>query len=133
MASRGIERACREDVTYKLISAMRVPDHSTIAEFRRRHERALGELFTAFARTFVASIEITPTSTRPASSHSASTRPLLFRLGAEAREIASRDSKVVELGSGDDRLELAQQFSSTVVRADARTVPLAFVTLRSAS
>ena len=46
-SSRGIERACREDVVYKLITAMRVPDHSTIAEFRRRHERALGELFTA--------------------------------------------------------------------------------------
>jgi hypothetical protein len=46
-SSRGIERACREDVTYKLIIAMRVPDHSTIAEFRRRHERALAELFTA--------------------------------------------------------------------------------------
>jgi transposase len=45
-SSRGIERACREDVTYKLITAMRVPDHSTIAEFRRRHETALGELFT---------------------------------------------------------------------------------------
>jgi transposase len=45
-SSRGIERACREDVVYKLITAMRVPDHSTIAEFRRRHERALGELFT---------------------------------------------------------------------------------------
>jgi transposase len=45
-SSRGIERACREDVTYKLITAMRVPDHSTIAEFRRRHERELGELFT---------------------------------------------------------------------------------------
>lgn len=45
-SSRGIERACREDVTYKLITAMRVPDHSTIAEFRRRHEQALGELFT---------------------------------------------------------------------------------------
>lgn len=46
-SSRGIERACREDVTYKLITAMRVPDHSTIAEFRRRHEPALGELFTS--------------------------------------------------------------------------------------
>jgi transposase len=46
-SSRGIERACREDVTYKLITAMRVPDHSTIADFRRRHETALGELFTA--------------------------------------------------------------------------------------
>jgi transposase len=46
-SSRGIERACREDVTYKLITAMAIPDHSTIAEFRRRHEKALGELFTA--------------------------------------------------------------------------------------
>ena len=46
-SSRGIERACREDVTYKLITAMRVPDHSTIADFRRRHEKALGELFTS--------------------------------------------------------------------------------------
>lgn len=46
-SSRGIERACREDLTYKLITAMRAPDHSTISEFRRRHERALGELFTA--------------------------------------------------------------------------------------
>jgi transposase len=45
-SSRGIERACREDVTYKVITAMRVPDHSTIAEFRRRHETALSELFT---------------------------------------------------------------------------------------
>ena len=46
-SSRGIERACREDVVYKLITAMRVPDHSTIAEFRRRHERAISELFSA--------------------------------------------------------------------------------------
>ena len=45
-SSRGIERACREDVVFKLVTAMRVPDHSTIAEFRRRHEIALGELFT---------------------------------------------------------------------------------------
>src|ERR1700733_12036414 len=44
-SSRGIERACREDVVYKLITAMEVPDHSTIAEFRRRHQAALGELF----------------------------------------------------------------------------------------
>src|SRR3989440_12616926 len=44
-SSRGIERACREDVTYKVITAMRVPDHSTIAEFRRRHETDIEELF----------------------------------------------------------------------------------------
>ena len=34
-------------MTYKLITAMRVPDHSTVADFRRRHERALGVLFTS--------------------------------------------------------------------------------------
>jgi transposase len=44
-SSRGIERECLEDVAYKLITTMRIPDHSTIAEFRRRHEIELGELF----------------------------------------------------------------------------------------
>ena len=44
-SSRGIERACWEDVAYKVITGMRTPDHSTIAEFRRRHEAEIGELF----------------------------------------------------------------------------------------
>ena len=44
-SSRAIERACWEDVAFKVIAAMATPDHSTIAEFRRRHETALGELF----------------------------------------------------------------------------------------
>ena len=45
-SSRGIERKCREDVAFMVICAMRVPDHSMIAEFRRRHETALAGLFT---------------------------------------------------------------------------------------
>ena len=44
-SSRGIERACWEDVAYKVITGMRTPDHSTIAEFRRRHETEIAELF----------------------------------------------------------------------------------------
>jgi transposase len=44
-SSRGIERECLEDVGYRVIAANRVPDHSTIAEFRKRHEVALAELF----------------------------------------------------------------------------------------
>src|SRR6201986_4179971 len=44
-SSRGIERACWEDVAFKVITSMRVPDHSTIAEFRRRHEVEIAELF----------------------------------------------------------------------------------------
>ena len=44
-SSRGIERSCWEDVAYKVITGMRTPDHSTIAEFRRRHEPEIAELF----------------------------------------------------------------------------------------
>jgi transposase len=45
-SSRGIERACVEDVAYRVIAANHKPDHSTIAEFRKRHEDAIAGLFT---------------------------------------------------------------------------------------
>jgi transposase len=52
-SSRGIERACWEDVAYKVIAGMREPDHSTIAEFRRRHKAEIAELASC-ARPFAA-------------------------------------------------------------------------------
>lgn len=44
-SSRGIERACLEDVAVRVIAANQRPDHSTIARFRARHEDALAALF----------------------------------------------------------------------------------------
>jgi transposase len=44
-SSRAIERHCRQDVAYRVITANRVPDHATIARFVARHEAALAELF----------------------------------------------------------------------------------------
>ena len=44
-SSRRIERRCREDVAFRVITANQAPDHATIARFRVRHERALGQLF----------------------------------------------------------------------------------------
>ena len=44
-SSRRIERACFEDVAFRVIACQRTPDHSTIAEFRRRHELDIAELF----------------------------------------------------------------------------------------
>ncbi len=44
-SSRAIERACVEDIAYRVIAANEVPDHTTIARFRQRHEAAIGELF----------------------------------------------------------------------------------------
>jgi transposase len=44
-SSRRIERRCLEDVAVRVITANQAPDHTTIARFRQRHERPLGELF----------------------------------------------------------------------------------------
>ena len=44
-SSRRIERRCLEDVAFRVITANQAPDHATIARFRVRHERALGDLF----------------------------------------------------------------------------------------
>src|SRR5215204_6667874 len=44
-SSRAIERHCRQDVAYRVITGNVIPDHATIARFVERHERALGELF----------------------------------------------------------------------------------------
>ena len=44
-SSRAIERHCRQDVAYRVITGNLLPDHATIARFVARHEQALGELF----------------------------------------------------------------------------------------
>src|SRR5215207_5747374 len=44
-SSRRLERRCVEDVATRVICANQAPDHTTISRFRRRHERALAELF----------------------------------------------------------------------------------------
>src|ERR687886_886899 len=44
-SSRTIERACEEDVAFRVLAAHQVPDHTTIARFRQRHEVALAGLF----------------------------------------------------------------------------------------
>jgi len=45
-SSRGIERRCREDVAFRVLTGNQTPDHATIARFRARHELALSDTFT---------------------------------------------------------------------------------------
>jgi hypothetical protein len=44
-SARAIERHCRQDIAYRVVTTNRVPDHATIARFVVRHEAALGGLF----------------------------------------------------------------------------------------
>jgi transposase len=44
-SSRVIERACEEDVAFRVLAAQRRPDHATIARFVERHQDAIAGLF----------------------------------------------------------------------------------------
>jgi len=44
-SSRVVERACSEDVAFRVIAAQQRPDHATIARFLARHQQALAGLF----------------------------------------------------------------------------------------
>ena len=49
-SSRKLERASYEEVGYRVLCAEQHPDHDSIAEFRKRHLKALGGLFVAVLR-----------------------------------------------------------------------------------
>src|SRR5438093_12944601 len=54
-SSRVIERACVEDVAFRVIAAQQQPDHATIARFLANHQDAIaglfGEVLTLCARS----------------------------------------------------------------------------------
>jgi transposase len=59
-SSRAIERHCRQDVAYRVVTGNVVPDHATIARFIARHERALAALFDQVLRLCDQAGEVKP-------------------------------------------------------------------------
>src|ERR687886_1165763 len=61
-SSRVIERACEEDVAFRVIAAQQRPDHATIARFVANHQDALaglfGEVLTLCARNGLAKVGV---------------------------------------------------------------------------
>jgi hypothetical protein len=61
-SSRVIERACEEDVAFRVLAAQQRPDHATIARFVERHEDALaglfGEVLALCARSGLATVGV---------------------------------------------------------------------------
>jgi transposase len=50
VSSRRIERACYEDLAFRVLTGNQQPDHTRISEFRRRNLEALSELFVQILR-----------------------------------------------------------------------------------
>jgi transposase len=50
VSSRRIERACYEDLAFRVLTGNQQPDHSRVSEFRRRNLEALNKLFVLILR-----------------------------------------------------------------------------------
>ncbi len=110
-SSRGIERACWEDVAYKVITGMRTPDHSTIAEFRRRHEAEVAELFddvlglcreAGLVSVGVITIDGTKVKANASMDQNRSYRELVTQILREAEEIDRREDELYGEKRGDE-------------------------------
>jgi transposase len=110
-SSRGIERECQEDVAYRVICANLVPDHSTIAEFRVRHEAALGEVFTSvlflcqrvgLVRVGVVAVDGTKIAANASRTANRSYEQIAREILAEAAETDRREDEIYGEARGDE-------------------------------
>jgi transposase len=114
-SSRGIERACVEDVAYRVVAGNLVADHSTIADFRCRHEQALGEVFSGVlglcARVGLAAVGVVSIDGTKMSANASMNANRDFGQIARAvlREAAEIDEREDELYGSDRGDELPEQ------------------------
>jgi transposase len=110
-SSRGIERACVEDVAYRVVTGNLAPDHSTIAEFRCRHERPLGEVFSGVlglcARAGLVSVGVVAVDGTKMAANASSDANRVFgqiarEILAEAAEIDRREDELYGAERGDE-------------------------------
>jgi transposase len=124
-SSRGIERACSEDVAYRVICSNHVPDHSTIAEFRVRHERALADLFgevlglcraAGLVGVGVIAIDGTKVAANASRDANRSYEQIAREILAEARRIDEAEDELYGEARGD---ELPEQLRTREGRREA--------------
>jgi len=113
-SSRGIERRCREDVSFRVLTANQIPDHATIARFRARHEQALADTFSQVlalcARAGLVSVGVVALdgslvagSASPGATHSyASIRKEVERMLAEAARADAAEDERLGAARGDE-------------------------------
>ena len=110
-SARGIERACVEDVCYRVVAGNLAPDHSTIAECRCRHEHALGGVFSGvlgvcaqvgLASVGVVSIDGTKMSANASMNANRDYLQIARAILSEAAEIDQREDELYGDARGDE-------------------------------
>ena len=115
-SSRGIERACIEDVAHRIVAGNLVPDHSTVAEFRVRHEAALSELFTGVLslcrRAGLVSVGVVASRSRCSSSARRLSRSHARRPSGRVAKCSGSSSRLTAPSSDSSGSDRAPRFCS---------------------
>ena len=134
-SSRRIERACVEDVGYRVITAQRTPDHSTIAEFRRRHELDIAELFddilglcreAGLVSVGLITIDGTKLKANASMDQNRSYREIALEILREAEETDRREDELYGEARGDETscVNFATELRMAVCRRVLRAWPV---------
>ena len=136
-SSRRIERACAEDVAFRVVCAQDGPDHATIARFRREHfadpgavEELFGQVLVLAARAGLGRLgviavdgtKIAASASMAANRGEARLRELAGQIVAEADAVDAAEDELFGAARGD---ELPAELADPVTRRDRIAAALA--------
>src|ERR671924_198221 len=117
-SSRVIERACEEDVAFRVLAAQRRPDHATIARFVVRHQEAIaglfGEVLTLCARSGLAKVGViavdgTKVQANASRNENLDNEQLAREIVEEAKAVDAAEDELYGEARGD---ELPEEFAT---------------------
>jgi transposase len=117
-SSRVIERACEEDVAFRVLAAQQRPDHATLARFLERHEAAIAGLFgevltlcarSGLARVGVIAVDGTKVQANASRNENLDYEQLAREILEEAKAIDAAEDELYGEARGD---ELPEEFAT---------------------
>jgi transposase len=117
-SSRVIERACEEDVAFRVLAAQQRPDHATLARFLERHEAAIaglfGEVLTLCARSGLVQVGViavdgTKVQANASRNENLDYQQLAREIVEEAKAIDAAEDELYGEARGD---ELPEEFAT---------------------
>src|SRR3954463_10159205 len=117
-SSRVIERACEEDVAFRVLAAQQRPDHATLARFLERHQEAIaglfGEVLTLCARSGLAQVGViavdgTKVQANASRNENLDYEQLAREIVEEAKAVDAAEDELYGQARGD---ELPEEFAT---------------------
>jgi transposase len=123
-SSRVIERACEEDVAFRVLAAQQRPDHATLARFVERHQEAIcglfGEVLALCARSGLANVGViavdgTKVQANASRNENLDYEQLAREIVEEAKAVDAAEDELYGEARGD---ELPPEFSTAQGRRE---------------